>query len=1620
MAYIGRNPAIGTQKVLDSLESQFNGNLTTFDLRYNSNTIYPPIASALIVSLGGVLQEPGVAYTVASDTITFASAPPTGADCWILLYTEFGGAAGATANLTVSNNLTIGNELHGPANFVIDPSTIGDNTGTVEIKGNLTVQGTQTTVNSTTVDLDHLSLGDNEIANFGDDNDLQIYHNSTGGGVSYIKDVGPGALRVVTNTLRIRPSNDIGHMATFIESGAVELYHNNNLKFETTSTGVTVTGTVAADGISLGDNNIANFGDDNDLQIRHNNSNSIIEHNGTGNLYIQTTGDNEDLYIQSADNVLIRSQGSEDGIRVIGNGAVELYYNNAKKLETTSTGVTVTGTVVADGLSLGDSEVANFGSNNNLQISHNTNGLIANSAGNLILASNGLKLKNGNSSKSYYEHSFNGEVKLFHDNNLKFETTSTGVTITGALEVSAATNLTVGGTSLPSLTGLLGGSLSGTLGAVTMAYLPSAPNSPVQGQFYFNSLNQKAQIYTGSAFVDLVPSGGGGGGGGGGGSSTDANATFRKYTYSISSTTNSITGSSDTVVSAGSFIVGYKYTIKTVGTTDFTAIGASANTVGVVFTATGAGSGSGDAFDTLFYSTGGDQNVEVYVNGVKAVEGSTNDYVATSGTSVNLVANVTSGDVVEIQVYELLTNDAFVLATGGTFTGNVGINTSTINNRLHIHSNANEQGILLTQGGDNYSSIAADSDRLAEDRYILDILAKWNGTKAAQITLETGNDTTNKDDGRIKFWTASSGGSLNVAMHIAPSGNIGIGLSSEDEATEKLDVNGNIQIAEKVIHRGDTNTHISFPSNDYIRLTTSGSSRLNATPNGYILLGTNSEPSGGDPHSRNAKLLIQGRIGNTADSGRLNLQRGSSTSNGSSIGSISFTDNSNNAYARIETIADAATGSADFPGAIIFSTTNDGASTPTEKLRISSNGNIEFNGKLFNDSLNQTPAAGAGAINLKPSASGGSTGIIFDSNVNNASDFGYIWWYDDNDNYNTRTDSNGENSVLVIGTANDDVSHTAADSIAIESSGNIFLNPGVDGFGGSDTPDFTQGKVYVGNSTTKYEVWHEGNDSSLLVNNQGFIKTLGNVTFNDSVFLQFGTGGLDTRIAYDGPNDILNVALKSGSKIVFYDLSDTDNSISLYLQTATNPIADTFSPMALTEKKYIYFSNPNGSNDPGFIMHETSDTETNEGVLHLCPSDDNDPSDYVSIHGTNDPDALKLHADGSISTGSTRQLVLSSGSGDVKVDDNLEVTGTLKFAAHPTDTASISTEVSGSNTYLNFNLSDDNNQERFRWRFDPAGSTAVYNAMVLRPESDGKSVLELSGDLIYNNNAIIASNASDNNIDHIWHSDAAFAGTPGSWNFCSDTTYKNTGNSGVRMGGKLGVGATPGGNPGNLAAFIALGDSDTGIAQDGDGELELWANNQEILHLNTSEVNLLKNFRCGGGTGLPGYNNTTNGVYIERNNGSIFAYRSTGFGLHLGRSNNGEVIRIKKNNSTQAGTLNITSNSTVALQNGSDYRLKTNIEQIPNVVSSFRQLKPCQFEYISEPGEVFQGFIAHELQEVNPKFASGVKDEVDENGDIVEQGVDTRNLVPLLTAALQEAFNMIDNLQEQINQLSNP
>lgn len=75
MGYLGRQPSIGRFAHLDDITSSFNSACTTFSLTQASVPILPGAASNLIVSLGGVLQEPEVAYTVSGSTIVFSAAP---------------------------------------------------------------------------------------------------------------------------------------------------------------------------------------------------------------------------------------------------------------------------------------------------------------------------------------------------------------------------------------------------------------------------------------------------------------------------------------------------------------------------------------------------------------------------------------------------------------------------------------------------------------------------------------------------------------------------------------------------------------------------------------------------------------------------------------------------------------------------------------------------------------------------------------------------------------------------------------------------------------------------------------------------------------------------------------------------------------------------------------------------------------------------------------------------------------------------------------------------------------------------------------------------------------------------------------------------------------------------------------------------------------------------------------------------------------------------------------------------------------------------------------------------------------------------------------------------------
>jgi len=97
----------------------------------------------------------------------------------------------------------------------------------------------------------NLSLGDNNKAKFGASDDLQIYHDATN---SYI-DSNTGRLYVTAaETIRLTNSNNTENYARFNEDGSVQLYYDNTLKLSTTSSGIDVTGTVTADGLTVDGN----------------------------------------------------------------------------------------------------------------------------------------------------------------------------------------------------------------------------------------------------------------------------------------------------------------------------------------------------------------------------------------------------------------------------------------------------------------------------------------------------------------------------------------------------------------------------------------------------------------------------------------------------------------------------------------------------------------------------------------------------------------------------------------------------------------------------------------------------------------------------------------------------------------------------------------------------------------------------------------------------------------------------------------------------------------------------------------------------------------------------------------------------------------------------------------------------------------------------------------------------------------------------------------------------------------------------------------------------------------------------------------------------------------------
>ena len=329
----------------------------------------------------------------------------------------------SSSGLTVTGNVTA-------TSFVGNIDAVdGDFDGTLEADA-ITVAGValSTVIAGTTVttatNANHVSVADNESTN--ENNLIPFIEDASATGNVGLESDGD---------FTYNPSTGLVTATAFSGSGASLTALNI-----VTDTSPQLGGDLQTNGnnIDFGDSGGASddravFGADTDMQLYHTGSQGVLD-NDTGALDINTTSDLR-LNVQSIFKVLTKG-GSENCI--IGNtdGAVELYFDDSKKLETTSEGVLIGN----GGLHLGDNNKIEIGNNDDFQSFHD-------GTENQILAANGplhtysganTELRKGNSSTNevMLKAIPDGAVELYHNNGKKFSTESYGVSLHGLTQTT--------------------------------------------------------------------------------------------------------------------------------------------------------------------------------------------------------------------------------------------------------------------------------------------------------------------------------------------------------------------------------------------------------------------------------------------------------------------------------------------------------------------------------------------------------------------------------------------------------------------------------------------------------------------------------------------------------------------------------------------------------------------------------------------------------------------------------------------------------------------------------------------------------------------------------------------------------------------------------------------------------------------------------------------------------------------------------------------------------------------------------------------------------------------------------------------------------------------------------
>tara|TARA_B100001939_G_scaffold317807_1_gene304712 strand:- start:77 stop:1429 length:1353 start_codon:yes stop_codon:yes gene_type:complete len=296
-----------------------------------------------------------------------------------------------------------------------------------------------------------------------------------------------------------------------------------------------------------------------------------------------------------------------------------------------------------------------------------------------------------------------------------------------------------------------------------------------------------------------------------------------------------------------------------------------------------------------------------------------------------------------------------------------------------------------------------------------------------------------------------------------------------------------------------------------------------------------------------------------------------------------------------------------------------------------------------------------------------------------------------------------------------------------------------------------------------------------------------------------------------------------------------------------------------------------------------------------------------------------------------------------------------------------------------------------------SGSSIDQGYFRMKSAGQNKIALHTAGDSYFNGGSVGIGLASPEDLLHI-------AGTTAS---VGDTQLVLEG----RYGG-YGAGI-------NFVSRTSSGGTNVSmakIAADGEAAFDTTAANQDaglrfFTTLNGSSAEKMRITSDGHLlTGVTSITDTSSRAFGNAfsGSGSYGNWTSWGSGSH--------THAIFRNGTSIVGTITTTSSGT-AYNETSDYRLKENEVLISDGLTRLNELKPYRFNFIADADTTVDGFFAHEVAEIVPEAVTGEKDAVDDEGNIISQGIDKSKLVPLLVKALQEADDKIDALTARIEAL---